>query len=58
MNRRKSGKVMVEHTFLLFFPEDEDGLLSSSDMADLLDRQKCLAALAELRHAKWFQVQP
>ncbi|XP_041090169.1 spermatid perinuclear RNA-binding protein-like isoform X1 [Polyodon spathula] len=25
------------------------------DPADLLDRQKCLSALASLRHAKWFQ---
>ncbi|KAM9544888.1 zinc finger RNA-binding protein-like isoform 9-T9 [Salvelinus alpinus] len=25
------------------------------DPADVLDRQKCLAALAALRHAKWFQ---
>lgn len=26
-----------------------------SDPPDVLDRQKCLAALASLRHAKWFQ---
>lgn len=26
------------------------------DPPDLLDRQKCLNALASLRHAKWFQV--
>lgn len=26
------------------------------DPADVLDRQKCLDALAALRHAKWFQV--
>ncbi|NXC22030.1 ILF3 factor, partial [Corythaeola cristata] len=30
--------------------------LSVSDSPDVLDRQKCLAALASLRHAKWFQV--
>ncbi|XP_075715108.1 LOW QUALITY PROTEIN: interleukin enhancer-binding factor 3 [Rhinoderma darwinii] len=29
--------------------------LSISDPPDVLDRQKCLAALASLRHAKWFQ---
>ncbi|XP_029441267.1 interleukin enhancer-binding factor 3 isoform X6 [Rhinatrema bivittatum] len=29
--------------------------LSVNDPPDLLDRQKCLAALASLRHAKWFQ---
>ncbi|KAJ8363437.1 hypothetical protein SKAU_G00122680 [Synaphobranchus kaupii] len=29
--------------------------LSVSDPPDVLDRQKCLTALASLRHAKWFQ---
>ncbi|KAJ8264039.1 hypothetical protein GJAV_G00144380 [Gymnothorax javanicus] len=29
--------------------------LSVSDPPDVLDRQKCLTALAALRHAKWFQ---
>ncbi|KAK0141679.1 Interleukin enhancer-binding factor 3 [Merluccius polli] len=29
--------------------------LSVPDPADALDRQKCLTALASLRHAKWFQ---
>ncbi|KAM9311384.1 interleukin enhancer-binding factor 3 isoform 2-T2 [Gastrophryne carolinensis] len=29
--------------------------LSISDPPDVLDRHKCLAALASLRHAKWFQ---
>uniref|UniRef100_A0A8C5M3B3 Interleukin enhancer binding factor 3 n=1 Tax=Leptobrachium leishanense TaxID=445787 RepID=A0A8C5M3B3_9ANUR len=29
--------------------------LSVSDPPDVLDRLKCLAALASLRHAKWFQ---
>ncbi|XP_063038764.1 interleukin enhancer-binding factor 3-like isoform X5 [Melospiza melodia melodia] len=29
--------------------------LSVTDSPDVLDRQKCLAALASLRHAKWFQ---
>jgi len=28
----------------------------TSDPADMLDRGKCLQLLAELRHAKWFQV--
>jgi len=27
-----------------------------ADPPDVLDRQKCLEALALLRHAKWFQV--
>lgn len=26
------------------------------DAPDVLDKEKCLDALAELRHAKWFQV--
>uniref|UniRef100_A0AAX7TZP0 Interleukin enhancer binding factor 3b n=1 Tax=Astatotilapia calliptera TaxID=8154 RepID=A0AAX7TZP0_ASTCA len=29
--------------------------LSVNDPPDVLDRQKCLTALASLRHAKWFQ---
>lgn len=29
---------------------------AKSDPPDVLDRQKCLEALASLRHAKWFQV--
>ncbi|KAM4635390.1 interleukin enhancer-binding factor 3 homolog isoform 2-T2 [Polymixia lowei] len=29
--------------------------LSVNDPTDVLDRQKCLTALASLRHAKWFQ---
>ena len=29
---------------------------SKPDPPDVLDRQKCLDALAALRHAKWFQV--
>ncbi|CAF98220.1 unnamed protein product, partial [Tetraodon nigroviridis] len=29
--------------------------LSVNDPLDVLDRQKCLTALASLRHAKWFQ---
>uniref|UniRef100_A0A3Q2YHV2 Zinc finger RNA-binding protein n=1 Tax=Hippocampus comes TaxID=109280 RepID=A0A3Q2YHV2_HIPCM len=37
---------------------DRDGDVTSGlvkDPADVLDRQKCLDALAALRHAKWFQ---
>uniref|UniRef100_A0A8C9MT10 Interleukin enhancer binding factor 3 n=1 Tax=Serinus canaria TaxID=9135 RepID=A0A8C9MT10_SERCA len=37
----------------LFHPRLET--LSVTDSPDVLDRQKCLAALASLRHAKWFQ---
>jgi len=29
---------------------------ATSDPVDVLDRDKCLQLLAELRHAKWFQV--
>jgi len=29
---------------------------SKTDPPDVLDRQKCLAALAEQRRSKWFQV--
>uniref|UniRef100_A0A3B1IGU7 Spermatid perinuclear RNA binding protein n=1 Tax=Astyanax mexicanus TaxID=7994 RepID=A0A3B1IGU7_ASTMX len=33
--------------------EDEEE--TASEPADLLDKQRCLVALASLRHAKWFQ---
>ncbi|KAM9463363.1 zinc finger RNA-binding protein isoform 8-T8 [Salvelinus alpinus] len=39
-------------------PPPRDGDVTwglTRDPADVLDRQKCLAALAALRHAKWFQ---
>lgn len=39
--------------FLFHLPIDS---LSVNDPPDVLDRQKCLTALASLRHAKWFQV--
>ncbi|KAI0215020.1 Zinc finger RNA-binding protein [Lamellibrachia satsuma] len=32
-----------------------EGVSSKLDPPDVLDRQKCLEALAALRHAKWFQ---
>lgn len=35
--------------------EDEEKE-EATDEEDVLDRQKCQAALAALRHAKWFQV--
>ena len=31
-------------------------IVTVKDPPDVLDRQKCLDALAALRHAKWFQV--
>ncbi|XP_075435475.1 spermatid perinuclear RNA-binding protein isoform X3 [Ascaphus truei] len=41
------------------FRDEEDRLggenIAMKDPPDLLDRQKCLNALASLRHAKWFQ---
>jgi len=39
--------------FIPFLPVDS---VAMKDPPDLLDRQKCLEALASLRHAKWFQV--
>ncbi|KAM9456618.1 spermatid perinuclear RNA-binding protein isoform 2-T4 [Clarias gariepinus] len=35
-------------------PEQESAV-EASEPSDLLDRQRCLVALASLRHAKWFQ---
>ncbi|XP_033985503.1 interleukin enhancer-binding factor 3-like [Trematomus bernacchii] len=35
--------------------EGEEATRTDNDPPDVLDRQKCLTALASLRHAKWFQ---
>ncbi|CAJ1053795.1 interleukin enhancer-binding factor 3-like isoform X1 [Xyrichtys novacula] len=35
--------------------ENEEEMRTDNDPPDVLDRQKCLTALASLRHAKWFQ---
>ncbi|XP_053328399.1 spermatid perinuclear RNA-binding protein isoform X2 [Spea bombifrons] len=51
-------KLKVILTSPLFREEDErpgGENVAMKDPPDLLDRQKCLNALASLRHAKWFQ---
>uniref|UniRef100_A0A3Q3WBU8 Uncharacterized protein n=1 Tax=Mola mola TaxID=94237 RepID=A0A3Q3WBU8_MOLML len=35
--------------------EEQGKMRTVNDPPDVLDRQKCLSALASLRHAKWFQ---
>ncbi|KAK5926999.1 hypothetical protein CgunFtcFv8_022528 [Champsocephalus gunnari] len=35
--------------------EEEEATRTDNDPPDVLDMQKCLTALASLRHAKWFQ---
>ncbi|KAF7700768.1 spermatid perinuclear RNA-binding protein isoform X1 [Silurus meridionalis] len=35
--------------------EEQESAVEASEPSDLLDRQRCLVALASLRHAKWFQ---
>lgn len=45
---------LAHSAFVFLHPQPE--VPSVSDPPDVLDRQKCLAALASLRHAKWFQV--
>ncbi|XP_075946757.1 interleukin enhancer-binding factor 3a [Anarhichas minor] len=35
--------------------KEEEATRTVNDAPDVLDRQKCLTALASLRHAKWFQ---
>ncbi|XP_029288048.1 interleukin enhancer-binding factor 3-like isoform X2 [Cottoperca gobio] len=35
--------------------EEKEATRTDNDPPDVLDRQKCLTALASLRHAKWFQ---
>ncbi|KAG7322971.1 hypothetical protein KOW79_014317 [Hemibagrus wyckioides] len=34
---------------------EQESAVEASEPSDLLDRQRCLVALASLRHAKWFQ---
>ncbi len=36
--------------------DDDKERQQQEEERDVLDRQKCQAALASLRHAKWFQV--
>lgn len=36
--------------------DDSKGRQEEKEEEDVLDRKKCQAALASLRHAKWFQV--
>ncbi|XP_035662869.1 zinc finger RNA-binding protein-like isoform X11 [Branchiostoma floridae] len=52
--------IRVECTITLTSPvmregQPEGGDVVAKDPPDVLDRQKCLDALAALRHAKWFQ---
>ncbi|XP_066274230.1 zinc finger RNA-binding protein-like isoform X11 [Branchiostoma lanceolatum] len=52
--------IHVECTITLTSPvmregQPEGGDVVAKDPPDVLDRQKCLDALAALRHAKWFQ---
>jgi hypothetical protein len=43
--------------YVISFAESDENNMSGPERADdLLNKQKCLDALAELRHAKWFQV--
>ncbi|XP_025050011.1 spermatid perinuclear RNA-binding protein isoform X7 [Alligator sinensis] len=49
-------KVVLTSPLIRDEAEKKDGdNVAMKDPPDLLDRQKCLEALASLRHAKWFQ---
>ncbi|KAJ8001749.1 hypothetical protein DPEC_G00172670 [Dallia pectoralis] len=53
--RQEAGEAAPE---AMSSPDGQPGETQSVDSdapADVLDRQKCLTALASLRHAKWFQ---
>uniref|UniRef100_A0A8C9UAI7 Interleukin enhancer binding factor 3b n=1 Tax=Scleropages formosus TaxID=113540 RepID=A0A8C9UAI7_SCLFO len=60
---KSTKELVLKLTIYLTSPavrEEADGTvaretLSGNDPPDALDRQKCLTALASLRHAKWFQ---
>lgn len=45
--------ISYRHVFILLWLVEN---VTIKDPPDVLDRPKCLAALAALRHAKWFQV--
>lgn len=50
---------MVKHPFPFCDTEPINiflDMVSVKDPPDVLNRQKCLDALAALRHSKWFQV--
>ncbi|KAJ7405979.1 Spermatid perinuclear RNA-binding protein [Willisornis vidua] len=52
----KSSKIFVNQTLGNGLnPVEKLDNVAMKDPPDLLDRQKCLEALASLRHAKWFQ---
>ncbi|KAM9678251.1 LOW QUALITY PROTEIN: spermatid perinuclear RNA-binding protein-like [Trichechus inunguis] len=48
-------KVMLTSPLISGLEKKDGDNVSMKDPPDLLDRQKCLNALASLRHAKWFQ---
>lgn len=52
----RQKKTPLVKLYLVFLSHPPIETLSVNDPPDVLDRQKCLAALASLRHAKWFQV--
>lgn len=53
---RKVGEETCNADRRSLITEADDSQLSGAEREDLLDKQPCLDALAELRHAKWFQV--
>lgn len=52
VNHTPQLSVKVTLTSPVMRADDKD---AKTDPADVLSREKCLAALADLRHAKWFQ---
>ncbi|KAM6047951.1 spermatid perinuclear RNA-binding protein isoform 8-T9 [Chlamydotis macqueenii] len=54
---RLTLKVILTSPLIRDEAEKKEGVdnVAMKDPPDLLDRQKCLEALASLRHAKWFQ---
>ncbi|XP_053711933.1 interleukin enhancer-binding factor 3-like isoform X1 [Synchiropus splendidus] len=52
---KESPLVLTIHLTSPLVRDCADESQTADDPLDVLDRQKCLAALASLRHAKWFQ---
>uniref|UniRef100_A0A3B5BCT8 Interleukin enhancer-binding factor 3-like n=1 Tax=Stegastes partitus TaxID=144197 RepID=A0A3B5BCT8_9TELE len=52
---KESALTLIIHLTSPLVRTEQEKMRTVNDPPDVLDRQKCLTALASLRHAKWFQ---
>uniref|UniRef100_A0A3Q1G9I6 Interleukin enhancer-binding factor 3-like n=1 Tax=Acanthochromis polyacanthus TaxID=80966 RepID=A0A3Q1G9I6_9TELE len=52
---KESALTLIIHLTSPLVRAEQEKMRTVNDPPDVLDRQKCLTALASLRHAKWFQ---